>query len=420
MIKQTKRKITILLYVIFMTAFFTVLFTFYTAQRESNKLSIERQLSHYAKKIKTNSAYWKKGDKPEIIESVSEEDSSQLSEIYTVRKNEQGELTVLKTENTVELSEKEILEIAKNILKQESWRGSFEHFQYKISRLSIDRKDILIIFTDISFFENQKKQLVFFLCIISIITIIAWAVISVGISGWLVKPLEAALEKQNEFISAAGHELKTPLSIMKASLEMLKTQLDRNKYLDYIIAENEKMDELVQEMLSLSRLEFQQEFVKLDRINLSKCIEGSALPFEVMAYERGICLEMQIEKDIFICGEEKSIQELTDILLDNAIRHTNSKGKTVIILEKKKEKVIFIVKNQGKEIPEEERKKIFEEFYRSDKARSRGEGRYGLGLSIARNIVKRYRTKIQVECESGWTSFLVKFEIAKNNNCHMK
>lgn len=414
MIQKAKRKITIVLYVIFIIAFFTVFFTFFTFHRESNKSEIERQLSHYARNIKNSLTDQKrKKEKGTVTDSalLEENQTSQLSEIYTVKKDKQNGLTVLKEGKEGQLSEEEILEIAKNILKHKAWKGQYEHFQYRLSTIG---EECIIVFTDISFFENQQRHMVFFLCGISAVMLILWAAVAVGISGWLVKPLESALEKQNEFISSAGHELKTPLSIMKASLEMLKSQIRQNKYLDYIIAENEKMDELVQEMLSLSKLEFQQKpKKKMDILNLSTCIEGSALPFEAMAYEKNICMEINIEKDIFIYGEEKNIQQLTGILLDNAVRHTDLGKKTIIILERKKEKAFFLVKNQGKEIPEEEREKIFEQFYRCDKSRSRGEGRYGLGLSIAKNIARLYGTEIQVECEYGWTSFFIKFEIVK-------
>lgn len=411
MVKKTKRKITILLYVIFMTAFFTVLFIFYAAHKESNKSEIESQLAHYTRNIRLVRSYQEKGTM--VITStalINDDEISQLSEIYTVR-NDNGHLTVLKDENERKLSENEILQIAADILEQKPWKGTLGHYQYKRCKKGREK---LIVFTDVSFFEHQQKQMLLLLCGISVITAVVWAIVSIGISGWLVKPLETALEKQNEFISAAGHELKTPLSVMKASLEMLKTQIDQNKYLDYVITENEKMDDLIQEMLSLSKLEFQQEVVEMEVINVSTCIEGSALPFEVMAYEKGICLEMQIEKDLFIYGSEKDIQQLTGILLDNAVRHTIPKGKTILMLERKKDKAVFIVRNQGNEIPEEEREKIFEQFYRCDKARNRGEGRYGLGLSIARNIARLYRTEIQLECENGWTNFFVKFELVKN------
>lgn len=411
MIKKTKWKITILLYVIFITAFIAILFIFYTAHRESNRSEISRQLSHYARNVKLRFSYYGE-DRNVITESALKEQNQtlQLSEIYVVRKDPKEQMVVLEKGNDSKLSEQEILTVAENILKENVKKGYFEHFQYRLSK---DGENLLIVFTNISFFENQQKHMLFFLCMICLISFVIWAFVSYGISGWLVKPMENALEKQNEFISAAGHELKTPLSIMKASLEMLKSQIEDNKYLDYMIAENEKMDALVQEMLSLSKLEFQKKSKKLEVINLSSCIEGSALPFEVIAYERGIFMKIQIEKDIFIYGKEKDIQQLTAILLDNAVRHTNPKAKTMVSLERKKEKAFFIVRNQGKEIPVEEREKIFEQFYRGDKARSRGEGRYGLGLSIARNIAQLYGTKIQVECENGWTSFYIKFEIAK-------
>ncbi len=302
MIKKTKWKITILLYVIFITAFIAILFIFYTAHRESNRSEISRQLSHYARNVKLRFSYYGE-DRNVITESALKEQNQtlQLSEIYVVRKDPKEQMTVLEKGNDSKLSEQEILTVAENILKENVKKGYFEHFQYRLSK---DGENLLIVFTNISFFENQQKHMLFFLCMICLISFVVWAFVSYGISGWLVKPMENALEKQNEFISAAGHELKTPLSIMKASLEMLKSQIEDNKYLDYMIAENEKMDALVQEMLSLSKLEFQKKSKKLEVINLSSCIEGSALPFEVSAYERRIFMKIQIEKDIFIDGKE--------------------------------------------------------------------------------------------------------------------
>ena len=274
MIKKTKWKITILLYVIFITAFIAILFIFYTAHRESNRSEISRQLSHYARNVKLRFSYYGE-DRNVITESALKEENQtlQLSEIYVVRKDPKEQMTVLEKGNDSKLSEQEILTVAENILKENVKKGYFEHFQYRLSK---DGENLLIVFTNISFFENQQKHMLFFLCMICLISFVIWAFVSYGISGWLVKPMENALEKQNEFISAAGHELKTPLSIMKASLEMLKSQIEDNKYLDYMIAENEKMDALVQEMLSLSKLEFQKKSKKLEVINLSSCIEGSA------------------------------------------------------------------------------------------------------------------------------------------------
>lgn len=163
MIKKAKRKIAVLLYVIFIIAFFTVLLTFYTAHKESNKSEIERQLSHYARNVRAELAYQRKIQEQGIITGAAlSEDSqtSQLSEIYTVKEDKQGELTVLKKGKRGQLSKKKILRIAGNILEQDAWKGKLGHFQYKLSRSGEEK---LIVFTDISFLENQQKHMVFFM-----------------------------------------------------------------------------------------------------------------------------------------------------------------------------------------------------------------------------------------------------------------
>ena len=231
------------------------------------------------------------------------------------------------------------------------------------------------------------------------------------LSKWLVKPLKEAREKQTNFILAAGHELKTPLAVMRTSFDMMEQDGVSGKYFRYARSENEKMTALVTELLDLSRLDAERE-PKKERFDLSSCIEGAVLPFEASAYEKGAVLKTSIQPAIWMRGDEKEIGSMAGILTDNAVHHAKAMAgeemaKIEVRLSREGRHALLAVSNEGDPIPEEEREKIFERFYRVDKARNRSEGRFGLGLSIARSVVLRHGGKITVSCEGGVTTFLV-------------
>jgi signal transduction histidine kinase len=126
-----------------------------------------------------------------------------------------------------------------------------------------------------------------------------------------------------------------------------------------------------------------------------------------VAFEKKITMNYQIEPDISFVGVKEQLQQVLTILIDNALNHTEENGNIDITLQKTAHHVRFVVSNTGEPIPEESREKLFERFYRVDKARKRSEGHYGLGLSIAKTIIETHKGKIHVECAEGITSFIV-------------
>lgn len=214
---------------------------------------------------------------------------------------------------------------------------------------------------------------------------------------------------QKQFISDAGHELKTPLTVMKASIDMLEAEYGENKYVTYIKDENSRMTELVHELLSLSRMEKEEKNRILSKVDLSRLTEENCLRFECLAFEHGIRLKYSIKEGVVVNGDEKQLGQVIEVLVDNAVKHTKPGGMIEISLVENRGKTVLLVKNQGDPIPEEDQANIFERFYRADKARNHGEGRYGLGLAIANAIVTAHKGKIIVECRDGWTTFSVCF-----------
>lgn len=228
-----------------------------------------------------------------------------------------------------------------------------------------------------------------------------------NISKTIVEPVEKTFKKQKQFISDASHELKTPLAVIEANSDVLKDQVGENKWIDYIQNEIESMNKLVNELLLLTKIENVDNVKQYTKLNLSNEVEIIISMFESIAYEKQVVIKNNIESDIMMDGNKEDIEHIVSTLTDNAIKHTNKDGEVIINLKKEKNEIILEVKNMGEEIPQEEREKIFERFYRIDKSRNRNEKRYGLGLAIAKSTIEKYNGKIEVDYKDKFTIFRV-------------
>ena len=225
------------------------------------------------------------------------------------------------------------------------------------------------------------------------------------ISGWIIRPLEESHKKQKQFISDAGHELKTPVAAIEANAELLQGDIGENKWLENIRYESGRMTALIRQMLDLARAESVNPV--REEMDLSRVIMGSILPYEGIAFEKGFELQTDIDSDISFTGDKGQMQQLAEILLNNAIDHAEGKGIIEISLKRDGSNIVFTVTNPGKEISQEDRENLFERFYRADKAHS-SDGHYGLGLAIAKTIVVSHKGNISVESRDGKNSFIVR------------
>ncbi|MBQ6020355.1 MAG: HAMP domain-containing histidine kinase [Clostridia bacterium] len=230
------------------------------------------------------------------------------------------------------------------------------------------------------------------------------------IASRIAKPVDETFKKQKQFISDAGHELKTPLTVIGANVEMLENEIGENKWLGYIRSETGRMKELVLSLLTLAKLENAEETgVFAADFDLSAAVEGIAMTFESVAFEQGVLIETVVQPGVAMRGVESEIKQLTAILIDNAVKHSAAGGTVRIQLAKDgKNRTVLRVTNPGDPIPKEQREKIFERFYRADDARTgTAENRFGLGLAIAKSIAEKHRGKISVDCANGETVFEV-------------
>lgn len=239
---------------------------------------------------------------------------------------------------------------------------------------------------------------------VGIITVI---LISLFVSKIVIEPVAQNEQKQKAFISDTSHELKTPLAVIAANVEVLESEVGQNKWLGYIQRETAGMEQLVSSLLLLSRAENNDSEITYADFDLSHRAEICAAAFETLAFENGVTLHSEIEPNISFHGSEYDIESIILPLLDNAIKHTPKDGNIHLTVKREKSAVAITVQNEGDPIPAEDMDKIFDRFYRVDKARNRSENRFGLGLSIVQALAQHYNGSVRVKCENGITSFTV-------------
>lgn len=249
------------------------------------------------------------------------------------------------------------------------------------------------------------------------VSLILLLLISIYLTSRTIKPIKETFEKQKQFIANASHELKTPLAIIKTNNSLVlsnkgATVESQVKWLNYIDNQIERMSQLLDEMLTLAKLDTNRELQEFSEFDFSKLVNNILLTFEAVIFENRIQLESNILKYIKLKGDKESIKRVVIILLDNAIKYTNKNGKINVDLLQEKNKIKLKVKNTGEGIKKEDLEKIFERFYRVDSSRARETGGYGLGLSIAKSIVDSHKGKIHAESNVGEdTTFIIEFNI---------
>ena len=340
-------------------------------------------------------------------EQETMENKKYIEGIYHIRIKNNMVTNMQYGEDVDETIEQYALDISKKNSKNTS--GIIGRYIYNTRKMGENTYDII-------FMENENaiiraNSILLVSVILSILSILSIYIIGKKISKTIVKPVEETFEKQKQFISDASHELKTPLAVIEANADVLENEVKNNKWIQYIQNEIESMNTLINELLTLTKIENIDNMRELKQINLSKELEIIVAMFESMAYEKEVIINSNIKENIETKANKEDIEHIVSTLLDNAIKHTKSKEQVIVELYREKNNIVIQIKNYGDPIPEDEREKIFERFYRIDKSRNRKEKRYGLGLAIAKSTVEKYNGKIEVLYKDNFTIFKVNMPV---------
>ncbi len=228
----------------------------------------------------------------------------------------------------------------------------------------------------------------------------------------LVAPVESAIREEKEFIANAGHELKTPVAVIKANADVLEKEFGSSKWLDYIHTQIARMTDLITQMLQLSRLDYELNAPLREKpvpeTGLYQPVMEAALPFESAAWEAGCSLDIDAGEDARACVSPEDAGQMTGILLDNAVKHAGRGGRIRLELRKAKNGAVLSVANTGTPIPKEELPRLFERFYRSDPSRKYDTGTFGLGLSILKSLAEKNRGTVECVSDEKETRFTVR------------
>lgn len=319
---------------------------------------------------------------------------------------------VLKNKNIMVLSnsleettDKDILNMTKELQKNKKHFGSIDDYIYVVRTLRSG--NTVYIFVDNKETLQNSKQFFIVSIFIFLLSVIVFTIISYYLSRWMIKPSEKAIKNQKIFVANISHDLKTPITIIRANADLIENEVKNKKSIKYIQQETEKLNHLVNEMLTLTRIDNTISKENFKSFNFGDSLFDVVLPFESIAYEKGIRFNINIDKVTDYFGDENNIQKLAEILIDNAMSYTAKGGIVDVDAYENSKAVTLSVTNTGEPISDEKKVEIFDRFYRASKSRESTGNHYGLGLSIANTIVKKHNGKISIESKNGKNTFTV-------------
>ncbi len=279
-----------------------------------------------------------------------------------------------------------------------------------------NRYGTVIAFTSTMDEVIALDNMMFFSIVITGFCAIAFLIISIAMAFSTTKPIAKAIDNQKRLVSDASHELKTPITAIIASTDVLLTSShldsDEKQWVNSIKTSAEDMSFLIKDMLELNMFDESKDGTKLERIDLSELVVSVCLNYETVLFEQGKQFNYSADSGLYVYGNTNMLRQLIKIFLDNACKYSNEKGTIDLSLKYKQDKAILTVRNSGDPIPPEEIERIFERFYRVDKVRSSKSGS-GLGLSIAKRIAEEHNTRIGVSSDNEATLFSVTFKTVK-------
>lgn len=413
MFKQLRNKfllLNIMIITILQIAAFSGIYIF-TCNRINHNLDnrLSRALEDYISRDSENTYK----NPPVIPESgFVPEPVKQVNWIISLRTASNGDVIEKNTAFDIEESVFEKIALAAKKSKDDKGEVKTVDGVWAFKFKSGEDGELNICAVEISREKSMLSNLIITFIYVGVLALFIIFFISLYFANRAIKPVSEAWEKQNRFIADASHELKTPLTVINTNADVLLSHSDstigeEKKWIYYIKDEAQRMTRLTNDLLLLARLDNGNNEMQKTEFSLSETVETVILTMEAVLYENNLKFTSDIAEGIKICGNPDSIKQLVMILMDNAVKYTPKGGTIGIVLKKKEGKSVLTVSNTGQPLPHEERKRIFDRFYRADESRTRSSGGYGLGLAIAYSICRSHGGHISAESADGKNIFTV-------------
>ncbi len=308
---------------------------------------------------------------------------------FTVWFDPSGEVAFIDVGSISAITQETAQEYAEETYKSGRERGWLANYRYKQYPTA---HGMAIVYVDGSMNRFMSNRMLLAAGAVLMVSALAIWVTVIFFSKRAVRPVAESYEKQKQFITDANHELKTPLTLIMANLDILEAEIGENEWLSDIRSEGARMGALVEQLVALARMDEDRASLKAQRFSLSEMVMDVASEFQILAQGCGKSMEAQIDPQIEYMGDEAAIRRVVSILLDNAVKYCDDGGEISLRLEKKKHPVLYVA-NTYADVGQAEFDKLFDRFYRADKART-FTGGFGVGLSIAKATVTKHKGEI--------------------------
>lgn len=317
---------------------------------------------------------------------------------FTVTVDENGEVTDCDLDRIAAVDEETAEEYTQTAQQKNKTTGFQGIYRYRVTETEDGAK---YVFLDCRREISNFRTVLVTTISVSLLGLAAVFVLVVIFSRMVFRPVEESIQKQKRFITDASHELKTPLTIIDANIEVMEMENGESQWTKSTRKQIQRLSGLVQQLVTLSRLDEEKGLEEKCEFNLSEAVSECVQPYESLAQTREKNLTLNIEEDITYTGDERSIRQLAGILMDNAVKYSSENGNITLTLKKKGKKIFLEVYNDADDLPQGKLDVLFERFYRLDSSRNSGTGGSGIGLSMAKAIVQAHKGKITAENKNG-------------------
>lgn len=321
---------------------------------------------------------------------------------FTVVFDTSGKTVKTYTESIYAINEAQAVQYARQALAGSRARGWMSNYRYKIFNTSAG---VGVVFVDGSMNRSATMQSMVIAGVVLFACAALALVLILLLSKRAVKPIAESYEKQKQFITDANHELKTPLTLILANLDIAESELGQNEWLDDIRSEGQRMTELVNQLVALSHMDEENQPLDFTDVAFGQMVADTVAEFEPLALSRGKTLGAGIDAGITCRGDEALLRRLIGILMDNAIKYCDYDGDISVMLHQGR-RVVLAVENTYAAADELELNRLFDRFYRADKARTY-QGGYGVGLAMAKAIVEKHKGEITAYKKDGRIGFKI-------------
>lgn len=337
---------------------------------------------------------------PDIFNRPDDHDpeAPYTTRFFIVRLDEEGNVTDVSTDFIASVTQTEAEEFARKVLNEKRQVGYYKNYRFQILA---KKNDNIVIFLNTTMKLRSVRNVLLISCLVGVVCFLVVFLLVILLSKRAMKPYIRNIERQKRFITDASHEIKTPLTSIATSVDVIEMEYGEDEWTRNIHKQTSKMSRMVADLVTLSRLDEENPFLERTEFSLSDAVWEVAEPFASLAKAQGKKYSQRIEENLTLCGNPDATRQMISVLLDNAMKYSDENGTIRLDVYKVHGKTKIEVFNTCVLEETQNLSRLFDRFYRPDNSRSRKTGGSGIGLSIAQAVAEAYGGKIKVSSKDG-------------------